>query len=78
MKFLDELLIDLQVFAQELLREHLAMKLSWNICYTSLLEITLFHWSKMIFIIGDQPFLNMMSLKVKSFNIGPQLTIVEI
>ena len=31
MKFLDELLIDLQVFAQKLLREHLTMKFSRNI-----------------------------------------------
>jgi len=28
---MDELLMDLQVFTQELLREHLAMKFSWNI-----------------------------------------------
>jgi len=30
LKFMDELLMDLQVFAQELLKEHLAMKFSWN------------------------------------------------
>ena len=38
MKF-HELLIDLQVFAQELLREHLAMKFSWNLSL-------IFFWSQ--------------------------------
>jgi len=34
LKFMDELLMDLQVFAQEfLLKEHLAMKFSWNISH---------------------------------------------
>ncbi|KAH1189566.1 hypothetical protein GmHk_20G057307 [Glycine max] len=43
---MDELLMDLQVFVQEFLREHLAMKFSWNLSHFLLREDKTFWPSK--------------------------------